>query len=238
MIDRSLNYGRHHIQRFLSSAKPYEKILDLGAGTGADLDISKLVAPSATRIAVEVYQPYAEELRRSGVQVLNLDIERDVLPFDASELTVVVANQILEHTKEIFWIFHEVSRVLSVGGHFIVGVPNLASMHNRVLLALGRQPSPIKSASAHVRGFTKPDLLDFVDRIFPGGYRLKSFGGSNFYPFPPLLARPLARLFPTWAWGIFMMFEKVREYNQEFIEFPINEKLETNFYVGIPKDSN
>jgi hypothetical protein len=68
--------------------------------------------------------------------------------------------------------------------------------------------------------------------VFPGGYKLVSFGGSNFYPFPPVIARPLAMMFPNMAWGIFLMFEKQREYNGEFLRSPVENKLETNFYVG------
>ena len=73
-----------------------------------------------------------------------------------------MANQILEHTKEIFWILDQVSTVLKEGGHFLLGVPNLASLHNRLLLAFGRQPSPIQNNSAHVRGYTKPDVLQLL----------------------------------------------------------------------------
>jgi hypothetical protein len=114
----------------------------------------------------------------------------------------------------------------------IIGVPNLASLHNRLLLLLGKQPTPIQTNSAHIRGFTKGDILKFVDSCFPGGYELKAFGGSNFYPFPPMIARPLARFFPTMAWGIFLLLEKQRDYQREFLEYPIAQRLETNFYVG------
>lgn len=34
MIDRSLNYGRHLISRFLSKAGPATTIVDIGAGPG------------------------------------------------------------------------------------------------------------------------------------------------------------------------------------------------------------
>jgi hypothetical protein len=40
MIDRSLNYGRHHIKAFLSSSVPFNTILDIGAGKGDDLMIA------------------------------------------------------------------------------------------------------------------------------------------------------------------------------------------------------
>jgi hypothetical protein len=83
-----------------------------------------------------------------------------------------------------------------------------------------------------VRGFTRGDMIQLLDSPFPGGYKLVDFGGSNFYPFPPVLAQPLARLFPTMAWGIFFLFKKVKAYQGGYLKFPVDQKLETNFYLG------
>lgn len=232
MIDRSLNYGRHHIYDYLLKALPYSSVLDIGAGCGVDLAIAKQVNSAAKQIAIEAYAPYVEKLSLQGVQVHPLNIEKDSLPFNDESIDVVIANQVLEHTKELFWIFHEISRVLAVGGKLIIGVPNLASLHNRLLLLLGKQPSPIQNASAHVRGYTKHDLTRFVSLCFPGGYELIEFKGSNFYPLPPLLARPLAGILPNMAWGIFLMFEKRTKYSRHFLDFPVQKKLETNFFLG------
>jgi Methionine biosynthesis protein MetW len=232
MIDRSLNYGRHQIARFLITAKPTSRVLDLGAGHGTDLTTARRVLPESQLIAVESWPPYVEELKSLGVSVFALNIERDALPFEDGSVDIVIANQILEHTKELFWIFHQVSRVLPVGGQFIVGVPNLASLHNRILLACGRQPSSLKSASAHVRGFTRADLLHFVQSCFPNGFELDRFGGGNFYPFPPFLAKPLARMFPNLAWGIFLSLRKKIPYHNQFLKFPPDQRLETNFWLG------
>jgi SAM-dependent methyltransferase len=232
MIDRSLNYGRRQIERFLRSSGEYATVLDIGAGQGDDLLLSRSVNPGASVHAVEVCPEYAGRLAEKKILVHALNIEKDRLPFSDGSVDVVIANQVLEHVKELFWIFHEITRVLPVGGKLILGVPNLAALHNRVLLAFGRQPSPLKNNSAHIRGYTKQDIVRFLEGCFPGGYGLISFGGSNFYPFPPVLARPLAKLFPNMAWGIFFLFEKQREYNREFLEFPAKERLETNFYVG------
>jgi SAM-dependent methyltransferase len=232
MIDRSLNYGRHLIYSFLQLSTPFNCVLDLGAGGGDDLMLAKSVNPEAHLLAVEAYAPNVERLRSQGINVFSANIERDALTVDDEECDVVIANQILEHTKEVYWIFHEISRVLPVGGKLIIGVPNLASLHNRILLLLGKQPSVLKTSSAHVRGFTKNDIIQFLESCFPNGYVLKSFGGSNFYPFPPIFAKPLATVFPTFAWGIFFLLQKVRSYNGEFLEFPIKQQLETNFWLG------
>ena len=232
MIDRSLNYGRHNIKAFAKNLPKCESVLDLGAGQGADLAIAKRVWKNTKLFAIEAYEPYIEMLREQDVDVYSLDIEREFAPFDDASIDLIIANQILEHCKEIFWILHEVTRMLPTGGHLIIGVPNLASLHNRMLLLIGQQPSPIKSNSAHVRGFTKGDILTFLESCFPGGYVLRGFSGSNFYPFPPLLAKPMARLFPTMAWGIFFLLEKRRSYNREFLDYPVSKQLETNFYLG------
>jgi hypothetical protein len=136
--------------------------------------------------------------------------------------------------KEVFWILNEISRVLKVDGHLIVGVPNLASLHNRFLLLIGLQPTAIQNNSAHVRGYTLPDFQKLVNSGFPNGYKRVSYGGGNFYPFPPFIAKPLANCFPKMAAGIFMNFKKVKEYDSTkgYLEFVQQSKLETNFYLG------
>jgi len=232
MIDRSLNYGRAHIKSFLESVSPYGSLLDIGAGTGVDLAIAKQVCPKARFFGLEVHAPYSENLRSKGWTVYSVNIERDPFPFDDESIEVVMGNQVLEHVKEIFWIFHQISRVLKVGGHLILGVPNLASLHNRILLLLGRQPTSITVQSAHIRGYTKSGLLSFLEEAGNGLYSLKKFKGANFYPFPPVLARPLAALCPGMAWGNFFLFRKTRPYKNEFIDFASPGRLESNFFLG------
>ena len=232
MIDRSLNYGRPIVRRFLAAARPYRQVLDLGAGKGADLLAARALEPACALHAVEAFPPNVALLQREGIAVVALDLEREPLPFADRSIDVVIANQILEHTKEVFWIWHEIARVLAPGGQLILGVPNLASAHNRLLLLLGRQPSVIKTASAHVRGFTRPDLMQFLEEVCPGVFALRAHAGANFYPLPPLLAQPMARALPSLAWGLFLRLQKQAEYRGEFIAYPARARLETNFYTG------
>ncbi|MGC8622268.1 MAG: class I SAM-dependent methyltransferase [Caldisphaera sp.] len=234
MIDRSLNYGRHIIENFAkkirNNRETCDGILDIGAGQGSDLMIFKKYFQYAKLMALEYHESNILTLLNKGIKTFKCDIERDRFPFDDESVDIIIANQILEHTKEIFWIFHEITRVLKTNGYFIIGIPNLASLHNRLLLLAGRQPTCIKNKSAHVRGFTKYDMIDLLNLW--GGYKLIDFKGSNFYPFPPFVAKLLASLLPSMSVSIFFLLEKTEKYNDAFIRYPIENKLETNFFIG------
>lgn len=230
-IDRRLNYGRHLVSAFASRTGA-RSVVDLGAGHGDDLKNVQRVLPGAICHGVEGHRPYQGELRAAGIRVVEANIEQDSLPFDDNTIDLVMANQIFEHLKEVFWVCHEISRIVPVGGHAIIGVPNLASLHNRLLLMCGRQPSCQKNWSAHVRGYTRHDLLALFDRPFPGGWREVAWGGSNFYPFPGVLAKPLARWLPSMAWSFFVLLRKERSYDGGYLRWPTEQKLETNFRVS------
>ncbi|WP_419876526.1 hypothetical protein [Francisella tularensis] len=95
----------------------------------------------------------------------------------------MIANQVLEHTKELFWINHEVFRCLKIGGYFYVGVPNILSIHNRILMLFGYHPTCSKSISAHVRGFSPKDIKQFYRNIAGSFLLSKVLKGRNFILF-------------------------------------------------------
>ncbi len=232
IIDKSLNWGRQNIRFFGEQSKSFNNVLDIGAGKGVDLLIFRDINPNAALFAVESYEPNVEILLSKGITTFSVDIERERLPFDNESVDVIIINQVLEHVKDIFWIMNEITRVLAVQGRLIIGVPNLASLHNRLLLCAGIQPTCIQTNSAHVRGYTRKSIEKLLN-IWPNGYELVSFRGSNFYPFPPLVANFLSKIFPSMSVSIFLCFQKARKYTgDKYLQFPVDEKLETNYFLG------
>jgi SAM-dependent methyltransferase len=232
LTDQRETYGPRVVERFVRELDSLELAVDLGAGSGRDLEIVRRFHPKAKRLAIEAGEEYARTLKGKADGIYVADIERDRLPIADCQADLVIANQILEHTKEIFWIFHEVTRSLKVGGYFLVGVPNICSLHNRFLLLMGRHPTQHKLCSAHVRPFSRRDTVAFLNACFPGGYKLTAFRGAQFYPFPGGMARLLANVFPTFAFTIFFMIQKVKDYHGEFATYPARARLETNFWTG------
>ena len=231
-VDKRLNYGRQCMKDLLAEAAPFSQILDIGAGSGDDLLASRTVCPGASLFAVDFSDAAATALRARGVDAIAMNVEEDLMPYRAEAFGVVISNQTFEHAKDLHWILHQVATVLEVGGSFIVGVPNLASFHNRFLLLAGSQPTCIRSVGPHVRGFTTQDLRDLVEIPWAGGMRLASCRGANFYPFPPTLARPLAKIWPSAAWAVFLRFEKSRPYDGEYLSWLIDQQFETSFRSG------
>lgn len=232
MIDRRLNYGRHLVTKFSKELISIKKTVDLGAGKGTDLLNCMPHLQESEFYGLEWNEDNITFLENKGIKVFQSDLEKDKLPFKDGEVDLIIMNQIFEHLKEIFWVFHEVTRILPIGGNIIIGFPNLASLHNRILLSLGKQPSSMQTFSAHIRGATKNDFINFLNKCFPAGYEVVEHAGSNFYPFPPSIAKPLASAFPSMAYGTFLLLKKVKVYDKEFIEFPVKNRLETNFFVG------
>ena len=204
--------GRHVLPdqvRNLVDAR--SRILDIGAGYGRDIkaveDKLRLDGKQTELFAIESFPAAVSHLAAHGVKVHDIDIERDKLPFENAYFDVVMCNQVLEHTKEIFWVIAEICRVLKPDGHLVLGVPNLGSLHNRLALAAGLQPPAIHVFGPHVRGFTAQGLRAFLEK--GGQLKVERVLGGNFYPFPPAISRPLSRMFPGLSVSSFYIVRRV-----------------------------
>ena len=230
-----LNYGRDIVRGWAADAAAQRSggpvtVLDIGLGGGTDLlGVKAALGGKGCFLGIESYAPNVENARKNGIEVADINIENTCFPYEDASIDIVMANQVLEHTKELFWIFAEVARILKPGGVFIVGVPNLASLHNRVALLTGRQPPSIKTLGPHVRGFTKEAMREFAQS--GDFFVLRAYAGSNFYPFPPAVARRLGRWLPGFAVGNFYRLERTAK-TGSFLDVLDREFFETPYFRG------
>lgn len=233
-----LDYGRDIVvnwtKRYIDANRHQQnsfRIVDIGAGGGEDLCNIKKSNPSNNLqlVAIESYEPNVRQLSERGIESFKINIELERLPFEDNSVDVIVANQVIEHTKDIFFIFSEISRVLKIDGITIIGFPNLAALHNRFLLLLGEQPICIRMPGPHVRGITKGAFCQFITT--DDYFRVNEITGSNFYPFPPGLAQKLAAFFPSLAISLFFVCQRTNK-KGTFIDVLSSRFYETNFLVG------
>lgn len=234
---KHLDYGRGIIAEwiseclFSSSHEGAVHILDVGCGSGEDLDNARMAlkSTSVALYGVDFTRRYQDSLKEKSIIFKMINIEVDNFPFDNSFFDIVIANQVMEHTKNIFLLFNECHRVLKDNGILIVGVPNLAALHNRILLMFGEQPSCIHVLGPHVRGFTFRELSELLER--EGFFKLLDWRGSHVYPFPFLIAKTIAVLFPGLSSSIFLLLKK-RRAGGRFLDILEKEKFETNYFGG------
>jgi hypothetical protein len=93
-------------------------------------------------------------------------------------------------------------------------------------------PTCCKLISAHVRPFSRRDTVGFYNAVASSFVSIEGFYGSQFYPFPKAIARPLSSLFPAAAFSIFFLMKKTGPYRNEFIKWPSEVSLESNFFTG------
>jgi len=232
-----LTYGRDIILRWCDEfIKTHQKkslnILDIGSGRGSDLLNIKGKFPNLVTglYGIECYEPNVELARKSGISVFPMDMEREALPFEDSFFDIIIMNQFLEHTKEIFWIFSEISRVITKEGIVIVGVPNLAAWSNRLWLLMGLQPSSIELLGPHVRGFTASNFKKFIET--DGYFKLLKVAGSNFWPFPyAYLCKFFSKIFPKHSVALFFLIKRENK-DQNFIHVLDSRFFETPYFKG------
>ena len=231
--DRNLNYGRDIITDFSQILKNNPKnVLDIGCGMGFDLLNIKKIFPDIDLYGID--NDFGEKIEflsenENGIKVLNCDIEEKYLDFTDEKFDIVISNQTIEHCKNIHHIISECTRVLKINGTLIIGVPNLASLHNRIALLFGMQPASIKVDSGHVRGFTPKELKKFIHKVSDGNLQLIKFAGSNFYPFPKKVSKIFSNVMPKLSVSIFFAFKKTGKYNGEYINFLKSNPYETKY---------
>lgn len=170
-------------------------LLDVGCWDGEFSRRCATALGAGRVLGVEVYEEQAAQAQARGLEVARVDLEAGRLPWEDESVDVVVCNQVLEHLKDIWLPMTEMHRVLRRGGHAILSVPNLASLHNRVLLALGRQPTSIRVFGPHVRGYAFREFRDLVSR--DGAYEVEQALSAGFYPLPARLSPPFSALWPS-----------------------------------------
>lgn len=158
------------------------RLLDVGCWSG-EATVEYATACDASRLyGLEVSEEQATRAEGRGIEVTRCNLEQPSLPWAVGEMNVVVCNQVLEHLKNIFAVMDEIARVLEPGGLFVASVPNLASLHSRIMLLLGLQPSMIRVFGPHVRSFAHGEFKAFLTA--GGVFEIVAVKGVGFYPVP------------------------------------------------------
>jgi SAM-dependent methyltransferase len=192
---------RREIGRFIRALAPRAaRLLEIGGFTGWHTLFYRDQIQEPQRAVIYDWQDFRTEKVREQTDFQIVDLETQALPASDGSFDVAVCNQVFEHLKNIFQPITEIHRILKPGGILLISVPNLAALHNRLLLCAGRQPSTTAIMGSHVRGYTLRSFSDFL--TLNGHFRLRGLVGVACPPFTsrrlPGFLRSLCHT-PVWA---------------------------------------
>lgn len=184
-------------------------LLDIGTAEGRKtLEYAEALGIHRENIyGIEIAKHYIELAAKTSISLATLDLEKGRFPFTDETFEVVTCNQVLEHLKNIFLPLSEMERVLKTGGHLAIGIPNLAALHNRILLLFGFQPLCNDILGPHIRCFTHKAFLNFL-KSNPN-FRIITATGSSLYPFPYPAVEFGAYFFPGLSAYTFYLLQKI-----------------------------
>lgn len=111
------------------------RVLDLGCGDGELLRLLKLKGCSGT--GVDMSPGNLVAALRSGVDVVQLDLDSQLPEFADDSYDVVVLSRTLQTVRRPRQVLEEMGRI---GAHSLVSMPNFAHWRNRLRLLAGRMP--------------------------------------------------------------------------------------------------
>jgi precorrin-6B methylase 2 len=62
LVNNDLTYGREVIRSSLTTISPFDRVMDIGAGTGTDLSIARRICPGARLYGIECDAKYGAAL--------------------------------------------------------------------------------------------------------------------------------------------------------------------------------
>lgn len=153
-IDGRIGPAARMFREHLGSAR---RLLDIGCGNGDIAGYLGATLDAKELYGVEISVKRAQAARQMGLDVVQMDLGQEALPFDDGFFEAVFCGDVIEHMADTDHLLEEIHRVLAPQGLCVLTTPNLAAWFNRLALLLGWQPFETSVSLQHEVG--RPKLL-------------------------------------------------------------------------------
>ncbi len=116
---------------------PGSKVLEIGVGSGRLANLLS-IKKKCRVYGIDKEPAMASIARNKCVEMLNMDIETDELPYSPGFFDCIVLGNVLEHMKEPPKILAKLKKYLSAEGFLIYSVPNIVNWHSRMTIFFGK----------------------------------------------------------------------------------------------------
>ncbi len=113
------------------------KVLEIGVGSGRLANLLSM-RKKCRVYCVEKEPAMASIARNKCIEMLNMDIETNELPYSSGFFDCIILGNVLEHMKEPYRILTKLKKYLSNEGFLIYSVPNIVNWHSRMTIFFGK----------------------------------------------------------------------------------------------------
>lgn len=181
------------------------RFLDCGPGNCAFTRELIQALGSRDNYAAENAESRLKLARSLGMKLIECDFNKGI-PCPDAFFDVVHAGQIIEHLNDTDKFVEELYRIIKPGGYCILSTPNLASWHNILWLAMGKQPH-VAMVSDRIIRWKLADGEEMEPkhrRVFTGEglamllnyhrFTVERIRGAGFYPLMGEISRAMSIL--------------------------------------------
>lgn len=113
------------------------KVLEVGVGSGRLANLLT-IKKKCKVYCVEKDAAMASIGKSKCVEMLNMDIETEELPYGGGTFDCIILGNVLEHMKEPSKILIKLKKYLSDNGFLIYSVPSIVNWHSRMTIFFGK----------------------------------------------------------------------------------------------------
>jgi 2-polyprenyl-3-methyl-5-hydroxy-6-metoxy-1,4-benzoquinol methylase len=223
--ENELAYIQEHKQRWIETLKLIRtieqtreslKILDIGCGGGwMAFLVKKILNCDVCAIDIEREETplWSKRLNDLGIRFNVCDITREKIPYSDESFDIVLFLEVLEHlitSHSPYQIFFEIKRVLFPNSYLILSTPNVAALHKRFLLLIGKNPvfhgfKNNYSYKKHFREYTVDELEYVLDKC---GFSVERVILRNFGMLSSNILLKLLTVYPRFKGTVIIVAKK------------------------------
>ena len=122
--------ARYYVDLVMGGPEPPRRVIDLGCGSGASVDLFRAHDPEVEWVGVDIGDSMEAVARRRD-DALFVTYDGTTVPFPDASIDLVYSSQVLEHVIEPVAHLREIARVLRPGGRLIGSTSQLEPYHSR-----------------------------------------------------------------------------------------------------------
>lgn len=128
------------------------KYLDIGCADGRITKLLSKYIGAEEVYGIDISNSLLRSARLKGIRVLNLDVDKESLPFRSNYFDLVTVFEVIEHLFDPDFVLQEIYRVLKSRGLLLISTPNLSYWLNRFLFVFGYKPYGMELSTKYVIG--------------------------------------------------------------------------------------